>query len=138
MVSLTAGWWKHQIFSASTRCAVNHGAAYLAACRHAERCNRIVASAFKEIHLRNLTYFRPSRHRRRKGPPTVDVGVRIFTGMNVFQGLAGAGRGPLRFHGHDVPGSQGEGAAPQCRRTPAPSKCATPRLFASDCCHTFC
>jgi carboxysome shell carbonic anhydrase len=52
---------------------------------HAERFIG-VGIGFKEIHLRNLTYF-AYMDTVEEGAPDLDVGVKIFTGLNVSRGL---------------------------------------------------
>jgi len=52
---------------------------------HAERFIG-VGIGFKEIHLRNLTYF-AYMDTVEEGAPDLDVGVRIFQGLNVSRGL---------------------------------------------------
>ncbi|MBM5827670.1 MAG: carboxysome shell carbonic anhydrase [Cyanobacteria bacterium M_surface_7_m2_040] len=61
-----------------------HGGAYSDA-GHAERFIG-VGIGFKEIHLRNLTYF-AYMDTVEEGAPDLDVGVKIFTGLNVSRGL---------------------------------------------------
>ena len=79
---------------------------------HAERFIG-VGIGFKEIHLRNLTYF-AYMDTVEEGAADLDVGVRIFTGLNVSRGL------PipvvLRFDYHGaVPGAR-ERAVRHCQR----------------------
>ena len=52
---------------------------------HAERFIG-VGIGFKEVHLRNLTYF-AHLDTVEEGAPDLDVGVKIFTGLNVSQDL---------------------------------------------------
>jgi carboxysome shell carbonic anhydrase len=52
---------------------------------HAERFIG-VGIGFKEIHLRNLTYF-AYMDTVEEGAPDLDVGVKIFKGLNVSRGL---------------------------------------------------
>jgi carboxysome shell carbonic anhydrase len=61
-----------------------HGGAYPDA-GHAERFIG-VGIGFKEIHLRNLTYF-AHLDTVEEGAADLDVGVKIFTGLNVSRGL---------------------------------------------------
>jgi carboxysome shell carbonic anhydrase len=61
-----------------------HGGSYGDA-GHAERFIG-VGIGFKEIHLRNLTYF-AYMDTVEEGAPDLDVGVRIFQGLNVSRGL---------------------------------------------------
>ncbi|MFO0015939.1 MAG: carboxysome shell carbonic anhydrase [Synechococcaceae cyanobacterium] len=79
---------------------------------HAERFIG-VGIGFKEIHLRNLTYF-AYMDTVEEGAPDLDVGVKIFSGLNVSRGL------PipvvLRFDYHGaVPGAR-ERAMRHCQR----------------------
>ena len=53
---------------------------------HAERFIG-VGIGFKEVHLRNLTYF-AHLDTVEEGAPDLDVGVKIFTGLNVSQDLS--------------------------------------------------
>jgi carboxysome shell carbonic anhydrase len=82
---------------------------------HAERFIG-VGIGFKEIHLRNLTYF-AYMDTVEEGAPDLDVGVKIFKGLNVSRGL------PipvvLRFDYHGaVPGAR-ERALLHCQRVKA-------------------
>ena len=82
---------------------------------HAERFIG-VGIGFKEIHLRNLTYF-AYMDTVEEGAPDLDVGVKIFKGLNVSRGL------PipvvLRFDYHGgVPGAR-ERAVAHCERVKA-------------------
>jgi carboxysome shell carbonic anhydrase len=82
---------------------------------HAERFIG-VGIGFKEVHLRNLTYF-AYMDTVEEGAPDLDVGVKIFTGLNVSRGL------PipvvLRFDYHGaVPGAR-ERAITHCERVKA-------------------
>ena len=61
-----------------------HGGAYSDA-GHAERFIG-VGIGFKEIHLRNLTYF-AYMDTVEEGAPDLDVGIKIFKGLNVSRGL---------------------------------------------------
>ncbi len=79
---------------------------------HAERFIG-VGIGFKEVHLRNLTYF-AYMDTVEEGAPDLDVGVKIFSGLNVSRGL------PipvvLRFDYHGaVPGAR-ERAIVHCER----------------------
>ena len=79
---------------------------------HAERFIG-VGIGFKEVHLRNLTYF-AYMDTVEEGAPDLDVGVKIFKGLNVSRGL------PipvvLRFDYHGaVPGAR-ERAITHCER----------------------
>ena len=88
-----------------------HGGAY-SDFGHAERFIG-VGIGFKEVHLRNLTYF-AYMDTVEEGAPDLDVGVKIFKGLNVSRGL------PipvvLRFDYHGaVPGAR-ERAIAHCER----------------------
>ena len=61
-----------------------HGGTYSDA-GHSERFIG-VGIGFKEIHLRNLTYF-AHMETVEEGSADLDVGVKIFTGLNVSRGL---------------------------------------------------
>ena len=61
-----------------------HGGNYSDA-GHAERFIG-VGIGFKEIHLRNLTYF-AHLDTVEEGAPDLDVGIKIFSGLNVTRGL---------------------------------------------------
>ena len=79
---------------------------------HAERFIG-VGIGFKEVHLRNLTYF-AHLDTVEEGAPDLDVGVKIFTGLNVSQDL------PIpvviRFdYSGTVPGAK-ERAIKDCKR----------------------
>ena len=52
---------------------------------HAERFIG-VGIGFKEVHLRNLTYF-AHLETVEQGAPDLDVGVKIFTGLNISRSL---------------------------------------------------
>ncbi|MEX0588033.1 MAG: carboxysome shell carbonic anhydrase [Cyanobium sp.] len=91
-----------------------HGGSYADA-GHAERFIG-VGIGFKEIHLRNLTYF-AYMDTVEEGAPDLDVGVKIFKGLNVSRGL------PvpvvLRFdYNGKVPGAR-ERAISHCQRVQA-------------------
>jgi hypothetical protein len=88
-----------------------HGGAYPDA-GHAERFIG-VGIGFKEVHLRNLTYF-AHLDTVEEGAPDLDVGVKIFNGLNVSRDL------PIpvvvRFdYSGKVPGAR-ERAISDCRR----------------------
>ena len=91
-----------------------HGGGYDDA-GHAERFIG-VGIGFKEIHLRNLTYF-AYMDTVEEGAPDLDVGVKIFKGLNVSRGL------PVpvvvRFdYNSQVPGAR-ERAIRNCQRVQA-------------------
>jgi carboxysome shell carbonic anhydrase len=62
-----------------------HHAGHYADAGHAERFIG-VGIGFKEIHLRNLTYF-AYMDTVEEGAPDLDVGIKIFKGLNISRGL---------------------------------------------------
>ncbi len=70
---------------------------------HAERFIG-VGIGFKEIHLRNLTYF-AHMDTVEEGAPDLDVGVKIFRGLNVSRGLPVPVVVRFDYHG-TVPGAR--------------------------------
>jgi carboxysome shell carbonic anhydrase len=110
MVKLIARLMEHNI-SQIDYVRQYHGGAY-SDFGHAERFIG-VGIGFKEVHLRNLTYF-AYMDTVEEGAPDLDVGVKIFKGLNVSRGL------PipvvLRFDYHGgVPGAR-ERAITHCER----------------------
>jgi carboxysome shell carbonic anhydrase len=100
---------------------------------HAERFIG-VGIGFKEIHLRNLTYF-AYMDTVEEGAPDLDVGVKIFSGLNVSRGL------PipvvLRFDYHGaVPGAR-ERAIAHCERVQAAIQTRYARLCEQGLLHTL-
>ena len=91
-----------------------HGASYADA-GHAERFIG-VGIGFKEIHLRNLTYF-AYMDTVEEGAPDLDVGVKIFKGLNVSRGLPVPVVVRFDYHGQ-VPGAR-ERAIRNCQRVQA-------------------
>jgi len=79
-----------------------HGGHYADA-GHAERFIG-VGIGFKEIHLRNLTYF-AYLDTVEEGAADLDVGVKIFTGLNVSRGLPIPVVARFDYHGK-VPGAK--------------------------------
>jgi len=79
-----------------------HGGHYADA-GHAERFIG-VGIGFKEIHLRNLTYF-AYMDTVEEGAPDLDVGVKIFKGLNVSRGLPIPVVLRFDYHGQ-VPGAR--------------------------------
>jgi len=79
---------------------------------HAERFIG-VGIGFEEIQIRNLTYF-AYMNTVEEGAADLDVGVKIFTGLNVSHGLPVPVVIRFDYHGH-VPGAR-ERAAASCRR----------------------
>ncbi|MFM8525652.1 MAG: carboxysome shell carbonic anhydrase [Cyanobacteriota bacterium] len=109
-----------------------HGGAY-SDFGHAERFIG-VGIGFKEIHLRNLTYF-AYMDTVEEGAPDLDVGVKIFKGLNVSRGL------PipvvLRFDYHGaVPGAR-ERAIVHCGRVRAAIETRYSDLCAQGLLHTL-
>ena len=88
-----------------------HGGSYGQA-GHAERFIG-VGIGFKEIHLRNLTYF-AYMDTVEEGAPDLDVGVKIFRGLNVSRGLPIPVVIRFDYHG-SVPGAR-ERAIGHCER----------------------
>jgi carboxysome shell carbonic anhydrase len=91
-----------------------HGGRYSDA-GHAERFIG-VGIGFKEIHLRNLTYF-AYMDTVEEGAADLDVGVKIFTGLNVSRGLPVPVVVRFDYHGQ-VPGAR-ERAIRNCQRVQA-------------------
>ncbi|MFQ6539075.1 MULTISPECIES: carboxysome shell carbonic anhydrase [Aphanothece] len=91
-----------------------HGGSYSDA-GHAERFIG-VGIGFKEIHLRNLTYF-AYMDTVEEGAADLDVGVKIFTGLNVSRGLPVPVVVRFDYHGQ-VPGAR-ERAVRHCQRVQA-------------------
>ena len=91
-----------------------HGSSYTDA-SHAERFIG-VGIGFKEIHLRNLTYF-AYMDTVEEGAPDLDVGVKIFKGLNVSRGLPVPVVVRFDYHGQ-VPGAR-ERAIRNCQRVQA-------------------
>ncbi len=83
MVQLVARLLEHNL-SQIDYVRQHHGGSYSDA-GHAERFIG-VGIGFKEIHLRNLTYF-AYMDTVEEGASDLDVGVKIFTGLNVSRGL---------------------------------------------------
>jgi len=80
--------------------------------RHAERFIR-VGVGFEEIQLRNLTYF-AYLNTVEEGAADLDVGIRIFTGLNVSHGLPVPVVVRFDYHG-SIPGAR-ERAIAHCER----------------------
>lgn len=91
-----------------------HGSSYSDA-SHAERFIG-VGIGFKEIHLRNLTYF-AYMDTVEEGAADLDVGVKIFKGLNVSRGLPVPVVVRFDYHGQ-VPGAR-ERAIRNCQRVQA-------------------
>jgi carboxysome shell carbonic anhydrase len=101
-----------------------HGASYSDA-GHAERFIG-VGIGFKEIHLRNLTYF-AYMDTVEEGAPDLDVGVKIFKGLNVSRGLPVPVVVRFDYHGQ-VPGAR-ERAIRSCQRVKAAIENRYPELW---------
>ncbi len=81
---------------------------------------------FKEIHLRNLTYF-AHMDTVEEGAPDLDVGVKIFKGLNVSRGLPVPVVVRFDYHGK-VPGAR-ERAIRHCQRVQAAIENRYSQLF---------
>ncbi|MDA8258010.1 MAG: carboxysome shell carbonic anhydrase [Betaproteobacteria bacterium] len=91
---------------------------------HAERFISI-GDGFEEVHLRNLAYF-GHMHTVEEGAADMDVGIRIFTGLNVAHGLPV----PVAIHyryDSQVPGSR-ERSVERCHRVKAAIEARYPAL----------
>ncbi len=91
---------------------------------HAERFISI-GDGFEEVHLRNLAYF-GHMYTVEEGAADMDVGIRIFTGLNVARGLPV----PVAIHyryDSQVPGSR-ERSVERCRRVKAAIESRYPAL----------
>ena len=87
---------------------------------------------FEEIQLRNLTYF-AYLGTVEEGAPDLDVGIRIFTGLNVQRGLPVPVIVRYDYHG-GVPGAR-ERAVQHCERIAAALKARYPKLCADGLLH---
>ena len=92
---------------------------------HAERFIG-VGIGFKEIHLRNLTYF-AYMDTVEEGAADLDVGIKIFKGLNVSRGLPVPVVVRFDYHGQ-VPGAR-ERAIRNCQRVQAAMENRYPDLF---------
>ncbi|MFM7674696.1 MAG: carboxysome shell carbonic anhydrase [Synechococcus sp.] len=110
MVRLVSLLIEHNLSQIDYVCQV-HGGHYADA-GHAERFIG-VGIGFKEVHLRNLTYF-AYMDTVEEGAPDLDVGVKIFTGLNVSRGLPVPVVVRFDYNGK-VPGAR-ERAERNCRR----------------------
>lgn len=91
---------------------------------HAERFINI-GDSLDELHLRNLAYF-GHMHTVEEGAADMDVGIRIFAGLNVARGLPV----PVAIHyryDSQVPGSR-ERSIERCRRVTAAIESRYPAL----------
>jgi len=92
---------------------------------HAERFISI-GDGFEEVHLRNLAYF-GHMHTVEEGAADMDVGIKIFTRLNVARGLPV----PVAIHyryDDQVPGSR-ERTVARCRRVKAAIEARYPGLM---------
>ncbi|MCS5699837.1 carboxysome shell carbonic anhydrase [Cyanobium sp. FGCU-52] len=109
-----------------------HGGHYSDA-GHAERFIG-VGIGFKEIHLRNLTYF-AYMDTVEEGAPDLDVGVKIFKGLNVSRGLPVPVVVRFDYSGK-VPGAK-ERAVRSARRVGAAIESRYAELFAQGLLHAL-
>jgi len=93
-----------------------------------------VGIGFKEIHLRNLTYF-AHMDTVEEGAPDLDVGIKIFTGLNVSRGLPVPVVARFDYHGN-VPGAR-ERAVGHGRRVQAAIESRYPELVQQGLLHTL-
>ena len=100
---------------------------------HAERFIG-VGIGFKEIHLRNLTYF-AYMDTVEEGAPDLDVGIKIFSGLNVSRGLPVPVVARFDYHGQ-VPGAR-ERAVLHAQRIQAAIETRYPELVAQGLLHTL-
>ena len=100
---------------------------------HAERFIG-VGIGFKEIHLRNLTYF-AYMDTVEEGAPDLDVGIKIFSGLNVSRGLPVPVVARFDYHGQ-VPGAR-ERAVAHARRVQAAIQGRYPELVQQGLLHTL-
>jgi carboxysome shell carbonic anhydrase len=109
-----------------------HGGSYADA-GHAERFIG-VGIGFKEIHLRNLTYF-AYMSTLEEGAADLDVGVKIFKGLNVSRGLPVPVVVRFDYHG-SVPGAR-QRAVQHCERVKAAIESRYADLFREGLLHTL-
>ncbi|MEA1051403.1 carboxysome shell carbonic anhydrase [Lamprobacter modestohalophilus] len=107
-----------------------HGGSY-ADIGHAERFIG-AGIGFEEIQLRNLTYF-AYLSTVEEGAKDIDVGIKIFTGLNVNRGLPVPVIVRHDYHG-GVPGAR-ERAVEHCERIAAALKARYPQLCADGMLH---
>ena len=100
---------------------------------HAERFIG-VGIGFKEIHLRNLTYF-AYMDTVEEGAPDLDVGIKIFSGLNVARGLPVPVVARFDYHGQ-VPGAR-ERAVKHAQRVQAAIQGRYPELVQQGLLHTL-
>lgn len=131
MVRLLARLLEHNI-SQIDYVRQHHGSAYSDA-GHAERFIG-VGIGFKEIHLRNLTYF-AYMDTVEEGAADLDVGVKIFSGLNVSRGLPVPVVVRFDYNGQ-VPGAK-ERAIRSCQRVQAAMENRYPELFSQGLLHAL-
>lgn len=107
-----------------------HGGCY-ADIGHAERFIG-AGIGFEEIQLRNLTYF-AYLSTVEEGAKDLDVGIKIFTGLNINRGLPAPVIVRYDYHG-GVPGAR-ERAVEHCERIAAALKARYPQLCADGMLH---
>ena len=108
----------------------HHGGRY----RDSGHAERFIGAGigFEEIQLRNLTYF-AYLDTVEEGAADLDVGIRIFSGLNVSRGLPIPIVVRYDYHG-GVPGAR-ERAVAHCERTAAALKARYPALCADGMLH---
>ncbi|MCP9774800.1 carboxysome shell carbonic anhydrase [Cyanobium sp. WAJ14-Wanaka] len=131
MVKLVARLLEHNI-SQIDYVRQHHASSYADA-GHAERFIG-VGIGFKEIHLRNLTYF-AYMDTVEEGAPDLDVGVKIFSGLNVSRGLPVPVVVRFDYNGQ-VPGAK-ERAIRSCKRVLAAMENRYPDLFSQGLLHAL-
>jgi hypothetical protein len=89
---------------------------------------------FEEVQLRNLTYF-AYLNTVEEAAPDLDVGIKIFTGLNVAHGLPVPVVVRYDYHGN-VPGAR-ERAEEHCRRVAAALNQRYPDLASRGLLHTL-
>jgi carboxysome shell carbonic anhydrase len=95
---------------------------------HAERFI-VVGDGFEEVQMRNVTYY-AHLHTVEEGAADLDVGVQIFTKLNVAHGLPIPVAIHYRYDGN-VPGARRR-MATKCRRIKAAIEARYPQLVAKD------
>ncbi|MCP9857990.1 MULTISPECIES: carboxysome shell carbonic anhydrase [unclassified Cyanobium] len=131
MVRLIARLLEHNISQIDYVRQYHHG--HYADAGHAERFIG-VGIGFKEIHLRNLTYF-AYMDTVEEGAPDMDVGVKIFKGLNVSRGLPVPVVVRFDYNGK-VPGAR-ERAVRHARRVQEAIENRYPDLFAQGLLHAL-
>ena len=131
MVRLIARLLEHNLSQMDYVRAYHDG--YYSDASHAERFIG-VGIGFKEIHLRNLTYF-AYMDTVEEGAPDLDVGIKIFSGLNVSRGLPVPVVARFDYHGQ-VPGAR-ERAVKHARRVLAAIEGRYPELVQQGLLHTL-